>query len=130
MNHEFAISDDKKDQMLALINAMTAITGGKAEIVTRLAVVTEDERIIAAMNSLVKQPDVVRKASGRAPGATKPEKVWTIVSTGEQISKVNMNWRLREGKMTDGDQLFHADNGNYVVECKDNGKLTLRKVGE
>jgi hypothetical protein len=124
MLHEFAITDEQKDQMTALINAMTAVTGGKAEIVTRLAVVTEDERIIAAMNSLIKQPDVRRQA----PHEGKPEKVWTIVSSGEQLSHATMQWRISKNKILEGEQLFHADRGNYVVDCKSDGKLTLKKV--
>ena len=124
MKHEFEINDDQKDQMLTLINAMTAITGGKAEIVTRLAIITEDERIIAAMNSLVKQSNV----KGQAPHAGKAAKVWTIDETGEMLGQAALSKRLSDRRIAEGTALFHEERGNHVVDKNDRGNLTLRRI--
>jgi hypothetical protein len=124
MKHEFTITSDQREKVQALIDAASVFIDGKATFVEILQVQTEDERLAQVLDNLLNHNVNIPPKSG--PGSA--TKVWTIIATGETMSQSGMTMRLTKKKITEGTILFHAERGNYVVDVKDNGKYTLKKM--
>jgi hypothetical protein len=124
MRHEFVVTEENETKINALIQAATSFTGGTAEIVMIKKVVTEDERLAGILDNLLnfKEKPYHNTRPGGAP------KVWTIVATQEKVSQSVLTGRTTDHKIDEGTAVFHEERGNYVVDRKENGSLTLKKV--
>ena len=136
MKHTYSITDVQREPVENLLKAAAEFTKGKAEIVTTLQVVTEDEIIASVLDRVLPRENPEKKTTTRAGksvsglGKNAPRKVWTVVDTGERLTADEMSAKLAENGLPVGARLENSQQGAFAVHENGGGKLVVRRVME